>query len=188
MLLAAPALNTTLRSWAKIYNRFCTVARISWLANAGMVARRGLALTLHLHVAFGPTSGRMSRDYFLRSLTRRECLQLISTHAPACALLIASRLVHLEPSCCTWCREWGQTLRIAFTVMPWAKTNGCVHIWIFLLAQTFAPHRELANVKRAVARGVIGAPSNEAWLPTPRGPSLRAIILPGATLVLLPLA
>ena len=33
----------------------------------------------------------------------------------------------------------------------WTTTDGCIHICVVLLAQTFAPQHELANVKRAMS-------------------------------------
>ena len=105
----------------------------------------------------------------------QEWLRLVSSCAPACVLLVASRLVHLEPSCCRWCREWGQVLLIVFIVCYCLDNGWRLHSHLCCPAcADFCPQHELANVK---ACSVIGAPNNQVWWLTPRGPSLHAIIL-----------
>ena len=138
--LAAPGFKHALQVLDKGCSWFCTVARFSWLAyGAGTVARRGLVWILHFHVALGPQKRQdvIDLQHFLRSLTIGMWLLGVTTYVSgrsgfgwfpvtrACVLLVASRLVHLEPSCCRWCREWGQVLLVVFCVVQ--------------LAQTFAP-------------------------------------------------
>ena len=100
-------------------------------------------------------------------------------HASSCFKIISSRAKLLQ-------------------MVPWMRpsTVDCCHC-VLLLGQRlhshlccpacadFCPQHELANVK---AYSVIGAPNNQVWSLTPRGPSLHAIILLRVTLVFLPLA
>ena len=169
------ASNTPSRSWAKV--RFPRFFDCEWRWNGG-TSWRGLDLAL-------------SRGIWSPAWRHHLCfwpgwLQLISTYAPACVLLVASRL---------YSSSRAELLQMALWMRPSAEDcsyrdatasttiDACVLICVVLLAQTFAPEHALADVKRAV--------SLERLTTRPGGSPLVAhhcIILPRATPVFFPLA
>ena len=199
------ASNTPSRSWIKV-----TVdsARLPGFLDLRMALERwrvvawfgSCIFTWHLV----PRRGKMSLTYSISCeawLLACGCLvsppmflagvasvgfQLRTRMCASSCFKIRSRLVHLEPSCCSWCREWGQVLLIVFFVCYCLDNGWRLHSHLCCPAcADFCPQHELANVK---ACSVIGAPNNQVWWLTPRGPSLHALILLRVTLVFLPLA
>ena len=154
--LAEPGFKHALQVLDKGYSWFCTVAKISWLAyGAGTVARRGLVWILHFHVALGPQKRQdvIDLQYFLRSLTIGMWLLGVTTyvsgrsgfgwfpvtHPHVCFQLLQDLFISSQAAADGAVNEAKCCWLFSLCATAWTTADGCIHICVVLLAQTFAP-------------------------------------------------